>query len=218
MATERFRNFATVVYTESAPDGWLTLIDDLHIPAFVSPLHDRDINPTGEPKKPHYHVLVMFEGPKSQKQARAIFQTFGGVGCEIVNSERGYARYLLHLDNPEKAKYKREDIISFAGADYDNTITLITDVYQVLREILQFCEDKGVNSFRQLTLYAALYNESWFRVITMKCTVFLTAYFRSRTWEQQKYEGNLDIGYLDETQKIEDLSNDVNDSTAVEGV
>ena len=63
MATEktsnkRFRNFATVVYPESAPEGWQETLSEQFVPAFISPLHEKDINPTGEPKKPHYHVLI----------------------------------------------------------------------------------------------------------------------------------------------------------------
>ena len=54
--TGRTRSYATVVYPESAPD-FLERLNDLKVPCFVSPLHDKDFNPTGEPKKPHYHVL-----------------------------------------------------------------------------------------------------------------------------------------------------------------
>ena len=60
----RTRNFATVVYPDSAPADWKEKLDQLHVAAFISPLHDKDINPNGEPKKAHYHVLVMFEGQK----------------------------------------------------------------------------------------------------------------------------------------------------------
>ena len=52
----RTRNFATVIYPESAPSDWKEILNQEFIPAFISPLHDRDTNPTGEPKKPHYHV------------------------------------------------------------------------------------------------------------------------------------------------------------------
>ena len=56
MATDsRVRNYATIVYQESAPAGWLDILDELHIPAFVSPLHDKDLNKEGEIKKAHWH-------------------------------------------------------------------------------------------------------------------------------------------------------------------
>ena len=44
----RTRNFATVVYPESAPADWMERLDQYHIAALVSPLHDKDKNPSGE--------------------------------------------------------------------------------------------------------------------------------------------------------------------------
>ena len=101
----RARNYACVVYPDSAPTNWQDILSGHCVPAFISPLHDKDFNVTGEPKKPHYHVVLMFDGKKSVNQVTEIFQSFGGVGCEVVKSIRGYSRYLCHLDNPEKAQY-----------------------------------------------------------------------------------------------------------------
>ena len=53
----RTRNWTIVLYPESAPDNWRTLIDDLHIEWVESPLHDKDVNANGEPKKAHWHLL-----------------------------------------------------------------------------------------------------------------------------------------------------------------
>ena len=59
----RTRNYATVVYPESAPSDWIDKLTECFVPAFISPLHDKDINPGGEPKKPHYHVIIMLPPP-----------------------------------------------------------------------------------------------------------------------------------------------------------
>lgn len=64
----RGRNFATMVYPESAPENWREILAGYFIPAFISPLHDKDKNPTGEPKKPHHHVMLMFEGKKAMSR------------------------------------------------------------------------------------------------------------------------------------------------------
>ena len=77
----RTRNFATVVYPESAPADWMERLDQCHVAALVSPLHDRDTNPSGEPKKPHYHVLLMFESPADyESKVAPIFAEIGAVG------------------------------------------------------------------------------------------------------------------------------------------
>lgn len=66
----RTRNYATMVYPESAPENWQTVIAESKIPVFISPLHDKDINPDGTPKKPHYHVLTSFDSVKTVDQAK----------------------------------------------------------------------------------------------------------------------------------------------------
>ena len=150
----RTRNYATIVYPESAPSDWQEILSNHHIPAFISPLHDNDVNPTGEPKKPHYHVILAFEGVKTWEQAKSIFDSLNGVGCEAINSLRGYARYLCHLDNPEKHQYLVEDVRSLCGADYSSTIGLATDKYKAISEIIDFCVDENIISFAYLLEYA----------------------------------------------------------------
>ncbi len=129
MRASRTRDFATVIYPESAPENWLDILKEQKIQALVSPLHDSDLNADNTPKKPHYHVHIMFEGPKTKEQAVSLFSLIGGVGCEIVNSRRGMARYLTHEDNPEKHKYSRDDVIQIGGVDYFEIINLPSDKY-----------------------------------------------------------------------------------------
>ena len=57
------RNWGAVVYPESAPEDWEEILKLKGISWARSPLHDSDINPTGEPKKAHYHIIISFPGP-----------------------------------------------------------------------------------------------------------------------------------------------------------
>ena len=57
------RNWAFVLYPESAPKDWREQLARSGVACAISPLHDRDINPTGEPKKPHYHVILVYGSP-----------------------------------------------------------------------------------------------------------------------------------------------------------
>ena len=41
----------------------------------------------------------MFDVVKTIEQVKKVVAEFGGVSCEKVNSLRGVARYLCHLDN-----------------------------------------------------------------------------------------------------------------------
>lgn len=180
----RTRNFATVVYPESAPENWFDILTEQFVPAFVSPLHDLDVNPTGEQKKEHYHVLVMYDSVKTVEQALELFGKIGGVGCEVVQSIRGYARYLCHLDNPDKHQYLPEAVRCLCGADYADVIDLISDKYNAIREIIEFCELHDVMSYSQLLKYCSRNRPDWFRVLCNSATLVISEYLKSRSWTE----------------------------------
>lgn len=188
---KRYRNYACVVYPESAPSNWLDIISESKIPCFISPLHDRDINPTGEPKKPHYHVLVMYDGVKSPKQAQEFFDTFGGVGCEIIDSSRGYARYLCHLDNPEKAQYDKKEVKAFGGLNYKYVCGTYSEQKAEERELtksmMDFIEENDVVSFAYLCRYCKSENDDWFDYLRTH-SYFIKEYIKSRAWELHHQE------------------------------
>lgn len=187
----RTRNYATIVYPESATDDWLDILKDLKIPAFVSPLHDNDLNPDDTPKKPHYHILLMFESLKTVDQAKEIIGKIGGVGCEVVNAIRGYARYLCHLDNPEKRQYDISNVISVCGIDYQTIIGLASDKYKAMSEMCDFCDQYNINSFYLLSKYARNQRQDWYRTLCDNGTMFMKEYLKSRQWSVNMGHENL---------------------------
>lgn len=66
------RDWAFIVYPESAPENWREILDDTHIRWIESPLHDKDFNPDGTIKKPHWHVMLSADGPITQKQLKKL--------------------------------------------------------------------------------------------------------------------------------------------------
>lgn len=181
----RTRNYATIVYpdSENTPSNWKEILAEQCIPAFISPLHDRDTNPTGEVKKAHWHVMLMFENVKTKAQAEEVFSLIGGVGCDVINSLRGYARYLCHLDNPEKFQYNPDDVISLAGADYNASIGLPTDKYTCIRDMMQFCVDNRITAYSDLLMYASTDRYDWFRVLCDSGTVVMKEFLKSESWK-----------------------------------
>ncbi len=152
----------------------------------MSPYHDKDANPDGEPKKPHYHLLITFEGMKTDKQVRELISEVNGVGLEVINSIRGYARYLCHLDNPEKFQYNPDDVVEFGGAEYINLILLETDKVRICAEMVTFIDENDIQSYAEFANYCIMYHYSWFRALTINCSMPIMMYIKSKQWEKEK--------------------------------
>lgn len=187
MNKKRTRNWATVVYPESAPENWKSILQEQCIPAFISPLHDNDLNTNGEFKKGHFHIMLLFDGVKTQEQVQEIFTLIGGVGIEPVNCVRAYARYLCHLDNPEKAQYDIKEVLSYSGADYRTIISLASDKYSAIGEMIEFCIQNGIYSYAELLMYSKNNRFDWFRVLCDNGTIIIVQFLKSRYWEAHKY-------------------------------
>lgn len=179
---QRTRNWATIVYDLDF-ESWFIKLQEACVPFLVSPLHDQDIDPCEQPKKPHYHVLLMFDGVKTQVQAKEVFNLVDCVGCEKVASLRGYARYLCHLDNPEKAQYDINAVKSFGSVDYVGIISLPTDKYDAIADMMDWVDREHCISFAKLLRYARNNNEVWFRSLCDNSTMVMREYIKSFTWE-----------------------------------
>ena len=195
----RKRVYAFLVYPDSAPDDWLDRLNAEHVQALVSPIHDRDINPDGSAKKEHYHVMVIYEGPHSRKQldelrARVLGPNFNP-GFESVASMRGYARYLIHADNPEKAQYSREDVIELGGADYDSTVILATDDMQMIADMMVYIREHDIRYFSDFMMVCRANNPEWFRMLAIRRSTIIIEFIKSEAYkrerEQRDYNHNL---------------------------
>lgn len=183
----RTRNFATLVYPDSAPDDWQSIIADSKISVLISPLHDNDYNKDGTPKKPHYHVIAMFSSVKTVAQAKAFFETFNGVGCEAIASLRGYARYLCHLDNPDKAYYRVDEVVAFS-VDYIDLIFTSKDRFSCVQQMIDHIEKYDITSYADIVRYAMANRRDWFYCLVKYDKLFIRDYIKSTTWKKHKTE------------------------------
>lgn len=55
---------------------------------------------------------------------QALCRELNAPSPQIVKDTRAMARYFLHLDNPEKAQYKKEDMLVGGGFDLENALKL----------------------------------------------------------------------------------------------
>ena len=152
------------------------------MPALVSPLHDKDVNPTGEQKKAHYHVVLMFDVVKTIEQVKKVVAEFGGVGCEKVNSLRGVARYLCHLDNPDKHQYNESEIKQFCGVDYRGLTELASDIDESAEELLDYCEVNQITSFAKIRRIVRSSKPEWAQALRTR-SIYISMTLKSMEWE-----------------------------------
>lgn len=144
------RYWAFVLYPESAPENWKDILQETGLSCCVSPLHDKDINPTGEVKKAHYHIILCYSGPTTEKSVKSITDKLNQPKPIALEQVRGYFRYLTHKDNPEKYQYNEKDIITINDFDIDNyndlsvsqIKSIMIDLQKIIRdnEILEYCD------------------------------------------------------------------------------
>ena len=179
---QRTRVWTFVIYPDSQPDDWMEYLKAIKVKGFISPLHT-DINPDETEKKPHRHVMLMFDSVKSFEQVKVITDHLNAPHPQYVQSKVAMARYLCHLDNPEKKQYEPKDVVCIAGADYIGTIETAADLDKVIDEMEQWCDDNGVVSYAGLSSYARKYRPEWRRALRYRCTVHMKAYLQARQWE-----------------------------------
>lgn len=109
------RNWAFVLYPESAPADWQEQLAKTGLQCAISPLHDKDKDATGEDKKPHYHVIACYSGPTTYNVVKALTDALNAPIPQALEQVRGYYRYLTHKDNPEKYQYADADIKTING-------------------------------------------------------------------------------------------------------
>lgn len=183
MKDNRYRNFASIVYPESAPDDWIEKLKEYHVPFFISPLHDRDIDFEGKPKKEHFHCMIMYSGKKSHESASELFSSIGGVGCVVINDKISYARYLIHMDDPEKAQYSSNDVISGCGANYEEIILDANSIEAEYCNMIEFIQSNNVLDFCDLVEYSNVNNRRWAYILSKKGSFYMKSYIDSR-WKK----------------------------------
>lgn len=144
------RNWAFVLYPESAPSDWIDLLRLTGLQCAISPLHDKDINPDNEPKKPHFHILLCYPGPTTFNAVNSLTSSLNQPIPQPLESVKGYYRYFTHKDNPEKFQYQDNEIKTLNGfniLDYaeftkSELQKITSDIHDFIRkyDVLEYCD------------------------------------------------------------------------------
>lgn len=165
--SDRTRNWLFEVYPESAPSNWRDILDANHITWIESPLHEFDTNATGECKKPHWHILLMFDSLKTFDQVKELTEPLNGTIPIKCLSAKGSVRYFAHLDNPEKHQYNRSDIIGHGGADVNDLLKPTSaSRYECIKSMIEYVREYDVTEFIDLIDYAMEnHYDDWFPLL-----------------------------------------------------
>ena len=152
----RARNWSWIVYPESAPENWRTLLDEMGEKWIESPLHDKDVNETtNEIKKAHWHIIISFANKKSYKQMVGISKLLNAPEPKSIANLQGAVQYLWHRNNPEKYQYNKSDVVAHNGFKYRQYLTDIgVDTDTILQEIIQWVQETGCSEYGDLVNYS----------------------------------------------------------------
>jgi len=177
------------LYEDSAPDNWLDAAKESGY-EMLAMKHDRDVTAAGEPKEPHWHVVVRLAHAGSLKDAQAALLPLGikEQSIQYRDSWTAVARYLCHLDDPNKAQYDPADVIEIGGADYLQAIQRTADKYRVVAEMQDWVvgpmkDGDRTHSFGDLNDYARAENLEWFMALCDTSAVIMREFCKSKRYD-----------------------------------
>ena len=107
-------------------------------------LHNKDYFPNGELKKPHFHLILgIEENNKIAKKKITDFFNDDSILVRNIRNPKGYARYLTHKDNLEKAQYNDNEVFTSDKNLYEELVT---------RDITMSNTDNLLNQFKDYVL------------------------------------------------------------------
>ena len=82
--------------------------------------------------------------PKVIRAGQGAYRPLNGpIPIVPVGTKRNAARYLCHLNNPEKHRYNESDVLEFQNADYADLKTRDNDKYGYIGEMMDFVDEQG---------------------------------------------------------------------------
>ena len=176
------RNWTMVLYEDSCAKDWEEYLISTGVP-FSYAYHDKDITEIGEPKKPHYHLLLCFDGPITLTNVTNYAKRIGAANDVVqpVGSVRGIVRYFCHKDNPDKYQYT-EDVVQcrngFDPSDYFNLT--VTQQKVIKKKLIEYIQDNDIEEYATL-IDTLMIDEldDMFDIATQN-TFFFTQYIKSK--------------------------------------
>lgn len=180
-AKTKKRYWTFVLYPESAPSDWRDVLQKTGLEIAISPLHDRDKDPTGEAKKPHYHIILCYDGPTTGSAVKRLIDDLNQPMPLPIDSVRGLYRYFTHKDNPDKYQYKEKDITSLNGFNINSYADLSSsDKTKIKFELTRFIRENSLHEYSDFIDKVMDLNKPDYFLIASTNTVYFNAYLTSK--------------------------------------
>lgn len=192
------RNWAFVLYPESAPVNWIEILQQTGLQCVISPLHNKDLDPTGEPKKPHYHIILCYSGPTSFNVVKALCDSLNQPIPQALEQVRGYYRYLTHKDNPEKYQYSDEDIQPLNGFNISDFVELSkSEILEIKKKLQELIRTECIIEYSDFMDYLLDNGMSLEYEVGSNNTYFFEKYIASKRNKFKNMRVNEDTGELE---------------------
>lgn len=183
------RNWAFILYPESAPENWIELLQKTGLQCAISPLHNKDKDPTATPKKAHYHIIACYSGPTSYNVVKTLTDSFNASIPQALEQVRGYYRYLTHKDNPEKYQYNESDIKTVNGFNISDFVELSkSEVLEIKKKLQQLIRNLNIFEYADFMDYLQDNDLNVEYEVASNNTYFFEKYITSR---RNKYKNKI---------------------------
>ena len=178
---ERGRNFRFVQLVENLPPDWEKVVKNKLLPmAYV--VHDKDYYSedeekegkgiAGQPKKPHVHFFVYFNGKRTPSGVAKLFNDLGVSYVERVDYKNGALAYMLHIGWPEKHLYNYDEFKIVNGLKVNFADLTDTD----FGDVMEFAESYDIRRFSELCKISKKVDPPIFRYVSSHYAL-VCAYF-----------------------------------------
>lgn len=196
---ERHRVWTMIFYPDSAPPEWEDYLSSINLPIWVSPVHDKDVwtkadekadsrHKAGSSKKPHYHLICQYETQVDRATfLKDMAYLNGSDYVKHVRSLVSMVRYLVHMDDPQKAQYKQEDVRVFGSANIDLMAELGKEERHImLRQMRRYIRQNNVVNFCDFVDYCDDCENSWARLLDDNSSYIIEKYIKSIRYKLQE--------------------------------
>jgi len=189
--SKKYRNYSFLIYPEGLADNFIEVLNDSGGKGFYI-LHDMDKLDDGTDKKAHYHVMVMFENPRSLSAVSKIALRCGAANgfVQPLKNAVAYARYLCHMDNPNKYRYESCEVTSFGGTDYEGFCETAADREKkkliIVHQMVDYICDNVIYSYADLFEYCCSCRQDWLKaLLNPSVGRSIMEYIKSKSWTDE---------------------------------